>query len=131
MRLQDEKFQWRPALLTLEIYLYTPICNASLQRLLNQINLLKSTVRNCAFHVAYSAFNVVLRTKNSSVSVETFYKEHVLSCVNIWYNKKRKCLSQGNRKRYEERQTKVSKRPTFHFSTIPSSSSSSESSRNE
>ena len=78
--LQDENLQWRPASLIIEIYLCAPISNASLERLFNQINLVKSTARNC---LKNSASTALLRIKVFNVSVETFHKKHVLSCVNF------------------------------------------------
>ena len=43
LKLQDENPQWRPALLIIKICLCAPISNASLERLFNQINLVKPT----------------------------------------------------------------------------------------
>ena len=121
LKLQDENLQWRPVLLIIKICLCTPISSASLERLFNQMNLAKPTVLD---RLKNSALNALLRIKVSNVSVETFHKEHVLSCVYFWYNKGRR-LSQGKQKRYKNRKTKVSKSSTFNFSTIPSLSSSS------
>ena len=119
LKLLDENPQWRPALLIIKICLCAPISNTSLKRLFNQMNLVKPTVYN---RLKNSALNALFRIKVSNVSVETFHNEHVLSCV-FRYNKKGKQLSQGKWKRYEKREKKVSKSPTFDFSTIPSSSS--------
>ena len=69
-KLQDENLQWRPALLVIEICLCAPISNASLERLFNQMNLGKSTVRN---RLKNSTLNVLLRIKVSNVSFETFH----------------------------------------------------------
>ena len=115
---QDKNSQWWPALLIIKLCLCAPVCNASLERLFNQTNAAKSTVRN---HLKNSASNALFWIKVSNVSLEIFHKKHVLSCVYFWYNKKGKRLSKGKRKRYKKRKTKVSKRPTFNFSTIPSS----------
>ena len=123
LKLQDKNPQWRPVLLIIKICFCAPISNASLERLFNQMNLVKPTVHN---HLKNSVLNVLLRIKVSNVSVETFHKEHVLSCVYFWHNKDRR-LSQGKRKRYKNRKTKVSKSSTFNFSTMPSLSSLSES----
>ena len=124
LKLQDENPQWRPELLIIKICWCAPISNASQERLFNQMNLIKPTIHN---RLKNSALNALLRIKVSNESVETFHKEHVLSCV-FRYNKKGRRLLQGKRKRYEKRKTKVSKSPTFGFSTILSSSSSSENS---
>ena len=121
-KLQDENLQWQPALLIIEICLCGPISNASLEILFNQMNLVKSTVCN---RLKKSALNTLLTIKVSNVSNKTLHKEHVLSCFNVWYKKKRSWLSQEKRKTYKKWKTKVSKRPTFDFSTKPSSSSSS------
>ena len=127
LKLQGENPQWRPALLISKICLCAPISNASLESQFNQMNLVKPTVHNC---LRNSVLSALLRIKVSNVSVETFHKEHVLSCVYFWYNKKGRRLLQGKRKSYKNRKTKVSKSPMFDFSTIPSSSSLSESSDN-
>ena len=73
-KLQDENLQWQPVFVIIEICLCIPIFNASLERLLSQMNLVKSTVHN---RLKNSALNAVLRIKVSNVSVETFPKEHV------------------------------------------------------
>ena len=122
-KLQDENPQCRPALLIIEICLSALISNASMEGLINQMNLAKSTVRNLLKNTVLDA---LLRIKVSNVSVETFHKEHVLSCV-FRYNKKGRRLSQGKQNRYEKSKAKVSKRLTFDFSTLASLSSSSES----
>ena len=64
---QDEKPQWRPALLIIKICLCAPTSNASLERLFNQMNLVKSAVCN---HLKNSTLNALLRIKVSNVSVE-------------------------------------------------------------
>ena len=93
LKLQDENLQWRPVLLIIKICLCTPISSASLERLFNQMNLAKPTVLD---RLKNSALNALLRIKVSNVSAKTFHKEHVLSCVYFWCNKKGRRLSQGN-----------------------------------
>ena len=44
--LKDDNPQRNPALLIIEIYVCAPISNASLERLFNQMNIVKSNVRN-------------------------------------------------------------------------------------
>ena len=127
LKVQDENPQWRPALLIIKICLCAPISNDSLEMLFNKMNLVKPTVHN---RLKNSALNALLRIKVSNVSLETFHKEHVLSCLYFRYNKKGRRLSQGKWKRYKKRKTKVSKSPTFDFSTRSSSLSLSESSDN-
>ena len=127
LKLQNENPQWRPVLLIVKICLCALISNTSQERLFNQTNLIKPTVHH---RLKSSALNALLRIKVANVSVETFHNEHVLSCVYFSYNKKGRRMLQGKQKRYEKRKTKVSKSPTFDFSTIPSSSSFSGSSGN-
>ena len=54
-------------------------------------------------HLRNSALNALLRIKVSKISVETFHKEHGLSFVNFWYNKKGRWLLQRKQKRYKKR----------------------------
>ena len=99
---QDENSQWWPVLLIIKISLCTLVCNTSLERLFNQTNVAKSTVHN---HLKNRALNALFSIKVSNVSVETFHKEHVLSFVYFWYNKKGRRLSQGQQKKYKTRKT--------------------------
>ena len=109
------------------ICMCAPISNASLERLFNQMNNVKSNERN---RVTNSALNALLRIKVSKFSIDSFHENHVSRCVEYWFKKKGQRIAPGKRKRYQCRKTKISKRPNFDFS-IMSLSSLFENSKND
>ena len=77
--LKDDNPQWNPALLIIEICMCAPISNPLLERLFNQMKIVKSNVRN---RLTNSALNdALLRIKVSKVPVDSFHKNHVSRCV--------------------------------------------------
>ena len=62
-----------------------PISNASLERLFNQMNIVKSNVRN---HLTNSALNALLHIKVSNFPLDSIHKNHVSRCVEYWFKKK-------------------------------------------
>ena len=119
--LKDDNPQWNPVLFITEICTCTPISNTLLERLFNQMNILKSKVWN---QLTKWALNALPCTKVSKVLIDSFHKIHVSRSVEYWFEKKGRRMLQGRRKCYQCRKLKFSKRPNFDFSTTSSSSSS-------
>ena len=113
--------QWNPFLLIIEICMFTCISNASLERLFNQMSIVKLNVQNW---LTNSALNALLHIKVSKVPVNSFYKNHISRCVEYWFKKKSWRNTQGKHKHCQCRKSKISKWPNFDFSTMSSSSSS-------
>ena len=68
--LKDDNPQWNPAFI-IEVCMCAPISNASLERLFNQMNIIKSNVRS---RLTNLALNELLRIKVSKVHVDSFHK---------------------------------------------------------
>ena len=93
---KDDNPQWNPALLIIEICMCAPISIASLERLFNQMNIVKPNVRSWLTNPALNAF---LRIKVSKVFIDSFHKNYVSSCVHYWFKEKGWRIVQGKRKR--------------------------------
>ena len=83
--LKDDNPQWNPALLFIEIIMCAPISVALLEKLFNQVNIVKSNVQN---RLTNSALIALLCIKVSKVPVDSFHKNHISSCIEYWLKKK-------------------------------------------
>ena len=97
-----------------------PISNASLERLFNQMNIVKSNVRN---HLTNSTLNALLHIKVSNFPLDFIHKITFQGVLNTG-SKRRPGNGARKTQRYHYRKSKISKRLNFDFSTMPSSSSS-------
>ena len=79
--LKDENPHWREVLLIIEIRLFAPVSNASLESLFSRIRAcyeyIKSDFRN---HLSNKAPNTVLRMKTLGITIDDFHKDHVQMC---------------------------------------------------
>ena len=105
----------KPSLVIVEVCLCAPFSNATLERFFNQMNLVKTTVRN-----SYSndSLNLLLRSHISGITLQDSHKTFVKKCVQYWYNSKNRRLNQRKRKDYQKRQSKKAKRHRFRISNL-------------
>ena len=87
----------KPSLLIVEICLCAMFPNAILQRLFNQMNLVKTTVRN---RLSSDSLNSSLRIRISGITLQDFHETYVKKCVHCWCNFKNRRLNQRKRKDY-------------------------------
>ena len=99
---------WDPALLIIEILKY--------ERLLNQMNIVKSNVRK---QLTNSALDSLLRIKFSKVPINFFHKSRVSRCAKYWFKKKGRRIAQGKCDRYQCRKSKISKEPLKILASQP------------
>ena len=97
LSLADEHIFWKPTTLIIEICLYAPFSNASLERLFSKMNLIKTTLCN---HLTNDSLNSILHINISRLSLQRFNDEHLEKCVNYWFQAKNCHLSQPKQKLY-------------------------------
>ena len=70
--LKDDNPQWNPALLIIEICMCAPISNGPLERLFNQMNIVKSNMQNRSTNSALNALSCI---KISKVPIDSFQND--------------------------------------------------------
>ena len=95
------KSQWQGILWLFELSLCAPFSNASLERLFNQMKMVKPPGR---ISLTNDSLNALLRIRVTGPKLRVFNKKHNMKCVRLWYSTDRR-RSLGKRKKYAKRNT--------------------------
>ena len=81
----NEKNDWKPVLLIVELVMCAPQSNTALERFFSQINYIKT---NTHASLSSSSLNSLLRVKVTGPTLKKYHDEHVEKVVELWYNAK-------------------------------------------
>ena len=81
----NEKDDWKPVLLIVELAVCAPQSNTVLERFFSQINYIKT---NTHASPSSSSLNSLLRVKVTGPTLKKYHDEHVEKVVELWCNAK-------------------------------------------
>ena len=94
---------WKPALLVVELCFGASVWNATLERLFNDMNLVKTTAWN---RLSNHSWNSILQIHISGISMQTFRDVYIDKCIQYSYNTKNHCQKQKNLQSLQKREKK-------------------------
>ena len=80
LSLADEHIFWKPTTLIIEICLFAPFSNTSLERLFSKMNLIKTILHN---RLTNDSLNSILHINISGLSLQSFHDEHLKKCLSL------------------------------------------------
>ena len=90
----NDKDDWKPVLLIVELVMSAPQLNAVLERFFSQLKYIKTNTRAS---LSSSSLNLLLRVKVTSPALQEYHNEQ-MKVVGFWYNVKNR-RTQNKKKR--------------------------------
>ena len=84
-KLGKEKESWKDILLLIELCLYTPFSNATLERFFSHLKVVKTELRSKLTSIS---LNSIMRIRMRGVSIAEFSEKYAALCTEFWYNSK-------------------------------------------
>ena len=103
---------WNQTFLLLELCLCALYPNATLERFLSQMRVVKTHWRN---RVNEENLTHLLLVKVYGPTIEEFHANHRGNVVNLWYNDRNRRMHQPQRKAYKKREIKQAETESLNF----------------
>ena len=123
--LGNEREDWKPIMLLIELCKCTPFSNATLERFFSHFKLIKTEIRSI---LSNKSLNSIMRIKMNNLSVVDFNTKNSSQCIDYWYNIKERKLGQTKRKKYAPRNSTKRRCYTFNVNDLTNESNSSDNS---
>ena len=81
----NDKDDWKPFLLIVELVIYAPQSNAVLERFFSQLNYIKT---NMCSSLSSSSLNFLLHVEVTALAIQEYHNEHVEKAVEFWQSAK-------------------------------------------
>ena len=114
---------WNNIFLIAELCFCAPCLNASLERFLSQMRIVKTDWRNSLPECNLTS---LLRIKVSGPTLKVFVDKYCAKAVNNWYHDKDRRINQKPRKKYRKRKASKPPRKEFQLPYLFETSSESE-----
>ena len=118
--LGKDRESWHDIMILIELCLCTPFSNATLERFLSHLKVVKIELRSRLWS---ESLNSLMRICMKDLSITNFDKDYLSQCVSHWYGSKACGIGQKNQKKYNTRKTKKKQRPNFKINGLDSDSS--------
>ena len=102
-----DKTAWKAALFVAGLCFCTPISNATLERLFNHMNLVKTNIQN---RLSNDSLNSILQIRLNGISMQTFHNVQFNKCVHYWYDTKNRRLQQKQNKTTQNKNVRPAKK---------------------